>query len=442
MGPRRSKAAKDAAKDDAKAAKDAAKLVRAARKAARDAQDRGVLPDLDHPPSPPPNLPTEGQEDDTQDGPDTLVPPSAPSTLSKTPTRRRPSLKLTPDQFDQVCEYVEAHEALYSKGDPDWCKTGLKLGLWCEIASEAKVLEVDGTTIADGPRIKTWFESQRSVFGRVTKEISGQAPKVLSSHEKRILAKLHFLGPHVYRVPLRSGHDLDEELRAKHPSRFTTPSASQGRAPSESESDTQDELQQSLVAVVPPSTPSGSTPSGPTPSGSGSAKRRKVASASVSDIMNRLDVQMSQSTALAAQLAAGKEDDDERADFCRGLLKACHKLDEEGFESFQAGATTLINQYKKETRERSRAASVAAAQVVQEVGLGAVQSYRFSTTNVQDADGNYPNAIPLMDFIGQQQPASVTRRTMSAPDHLAVTDPTVLGFGSSLGLGPDDNILQ
>ena len=51
----------------------------------------------------------------------------------------------------------------------------------------------------------TWWNSQRSAYGKVTRTVSGQAAKRLTAREERLKERLSFLNAHVYRVPKRAG---------------------------------------------------------------------------------------------------------------------------------------------------------------------------------------------------------------------------------------------
>lgn len=57
---------------------------------------------------------------------------------------KRPPLKLDLEQEGVVFEFVEAHQELYSKGHPDFLKTGHKLALWQQLADTLKVTDSDG----------------------------------------------------------------------------------------------------------------------------------------------------------------------------------------------------------------------------------------------------------------------------------------------------------
>ena len=54
----------------------------------------------------------------------------------------------------------------------------------------------------------TWWTSQRSVYGKVTRSVSGQGVKRLTDREQRLKERLAFLGAHVCRVPSRAGVDI------------------------------------------------------------------------------------------------------------------------------------------------------------------------------------------------------------------------------------------
>lgn len=57
---------------------------------------------------------------------------------------KRPPLRLDLEQEGVVFEFVEAHQELYSKGHPDFLKTGHKLALWQQLADTLKATDFDG----------------------------------------------------------------------------------------------------------------------------------------------------------------------------------------------------------------------------------------------------------------------------------------------------------
>lgn len=209
--------------------------------AAPPAQSAEEREEVDTPTGSPPVSDTEPlQAEDTRAR--TPTPEAATPRRKITATVKRPPLKLNSEQSDTIFEFVEAREELFAKSHPKFMDTAHKLKLWEEIASILKITDFDGG-LATGDRIKTWFQSQRSVYGRCTKVVSGQAPKVLTQTEIRLVDKLHFLSPYLYRLERRGGKDLIGKLRVSNPDRFTEagpprPSAALGRPQSGSESDT------------------------------------------------------------------------------------------------------------------------------------------------------------------------------------------------------------
>ena len=65
-------------------------------------------------------------------------------------------------------------------------------------------------SIANGRRIKTWWNTQRSAYGKVTRTVSGQGGGRLSAREERLKERLTFLSAHVYRVPKRAGKNVSK----------------------------------------------------------------------------------------------------------------------------------------------------------------------------------------------------------------------------------------
>ncbi|XP_053395915.1 uncharacterized protein LOC128556040 [Mercenaria mercenaria] len=71
----------------------------------------------------------------------------------------------------------------------------------------------------------TWWNSQRSTYGKLTRSVSGQGAKRLTPREERLKERLTFFSGHVYRVPKRAGVNLMQRLREKHPDRFNEPAS-------------------------------------------------------------------------------------------------------------------------------------------------------------------------------------------------------------------------
>ena len=70
-------------------------------------------------------------------------------------------------------------------------------------------------TIADGPRMKSWWDGVRTMYGRATKEVSGQPAKKLTARDEFLKEHLKFIRSHVYRVPKRSGIDVSNDKLVK-----------------------------------------------------------------------------------------------------------------------------------------------------------------------------------------------------------------------------------
>ncbi|KAL5010435.1 hypothetical protein ScPMuIL_012740 [Solemya velum] len=86
----------------------------------------------------------------------------------------------------------------------------------------------------------SWWNSQKSAYVRITRNVSGQERKRLIARKERLEESLAFLSAHLYRVPTRAGVYLMIQLREKHPDRFDAPVA-QERLPRESDTDFEQE---------------------------------------------------------------------------------------------------------------------------------------------------------------------------------------------------------
>ena len=88
---------------------------------------------------------------------------------------------------------------LYDKGLTAWRYSQKKESLWEE---QAKIMELDVELL------KTWYESQRSRYGRLGKTKSGMAGKALTEREKWLDQHMSFLQGHIHRQPSRQAYQV------------------------------------------------------------------------------------------------------------------------------------------------------------------------------------------------------------------------------------------
>ena len=108
--------------------------------------------------------------------------------------KRKPPLVLDHLKEVAIVEWYRGNEMMYNKGLRDYRLTQVKSRMYDEQAKEV------GITIAD---LKTWLDSMRSRFGRLTERKSGSGAKKLTERDEWILEAFAFLREHIVRVPGR-----------------------------------------------------------------------------------------------------------------------------------------------------------------------------------------------------------------------------------------------
>ena len=130
--------------------------------------------------------------------------PSPPATSSQTTTsssqrstsaatRRQleEKLLLTPDQEQQLVDWFEAHPEFWDKENVGFKRKGKKDALLDDLAKDMELV---------GSQILTWFQSQRSMYGRLLKKTtgpSGTGLRLATAMQKWNLANFAFLRSHV-----------------------------------------------------------------------------------------------------------------------------------------------------------------------------------------------------------------------------------------------------
>ena len=108
--------------------------------------------------------------------------------------KKSPNVVLSDEVEAELGEWLQEHPSLYDKGILEWRDRAKKDRYF---QAKAKSLDPPLTTL----QLKTWLDSIRSRFGRLTKLKSGQrADKPLTEREKWILQVFQFLGRHIARV--------------------------------------------------------------------------------------------------------------------------------------------------------------------------------------------------------------------------------------------------
>ena len=88
--------------------------------------------------------------------------------------RARVCATFTDSQENAIVEFVKEHPELYNKEHGRFHDRQRKEALWAEISTELKLQPFD---------VRTWFESQRTRYGKLSKLQSGQAPRKMTKRQ-------------------------------------------------------------------------------------------------------------------------------------------------------------------------------------------------------------------------------------------------------------------
>ncbi|MEW8548748.1 MAG: hypothetical protein AB2693_35045 [Candidatus Thiodiazotropha sp.] len=109
--------------------------------------------------------------------------------------KRKLFTALTPEQEEEMVEWLAEHPVLWNKKMKDYKDIHMKDALWREQA---------GKMDKDINELKVWYKSLRTRYGRLRKMPSGSGVQELSDRDRWILQKLEFLRPHIVDVPKRT----------------------------------------------------------------------------------------------------------------------------------------------------------------------------------------------------------------------------------------------
>jgi hypothetical protein len=125
--------------------------------------------------------------------------PQTPRAITPEVKKRKlkePKFVFTDEQEQSIVEWLQEHQILYNKKLREFSTGGAKKQkLW-----DDKAAELGCTT---GQLMRYW-ESMRTIFGKLTKQKSGQATPQHTERQQWILQAFNFIRPHIVRVPSRS----------------------------------------------------------------------------------------------------------------------------------------------------------------------------------------------------------------------------------------------
>ncbi len=100
-------------------------------------------------------------------------------------------LILTPNQEDNVVEWLKSNEYLFNKTLNAYKDTEMKNRLWPAKADELQI----ETAI-----LKTWFDSMQARFGKITKTVSGDGTVEYTERDQWILNHFDFVWQHILHI--------------------------------------------------------------------------------------------------------------------------------------------------------------------------------------------------------------------------------------------------
>ena len=104
--------------------------------------------------------------------------------------RVRVCATFTDSQENAIVEFVKEHPELYDKKHGRFHDRQRKEALWAEISAELKLQPFD---------VRRWSESQRTRYGKLCKQQSGQAPGEMTKRQSWVYQQIGFLKTHIRR---------------------------------------------------------------------------------------------------------------------------------------------------------------------------------------------------------------------------------------------------
>ena len=114
--------------------------------------------------------------------------------------RARVCATFTDSQENAIVEFVQEHPELYNKEHGPFHDKQRTEALWAEISAELKLQPFD---------IRRWFESQRTRYGKLSKQQSGQAPSEMTKRQSWVYQQMGFLRTHIRRKGANSSSGFE-----------------------------------------------------------------------------------------------------------------------------------------------------------------------------------------------------------------------------------------
>ena len=121
--------------------------------------------------------------------------------------KKKETVALSDDQEDMLVKWIKANPIFYDKGKGNFKnKKGDKQVLWAQKAATMGLIP---------GQLTTWYESNRTRYGKLVKHKSGQFPQRLTDRQEWLIKSFDFLKPHIYRQPTRAASAVSTFLLLK-----------------------------------------------------------------------------------------------------------------------------------------------------------------------------------------------------------------------------------
>ena len=275
----------------------------------------------------------------------------------KQPRKKRPPVTISEEQEAAALEFLKEHTLLYDRSLKEYKDVSRREKLWEELADQ---LSTDRNPIKRDD-IKKWFESQRTIFGKCTKLVSGQAAKPLSERKKWVVTQFDFLAGHISRQPsrgstLKQAQSQTESMEAQPASQTQDVDSDSDHPADVSVTRPSRALERSDAGAGPSQTPARrSSDASPPPNSSNStSKRRRVVSpAQQSDVVERLLATSAEKQRNEDELRERLLHPDPRRAFCDFIAASVKDIDETLWDTFVHETFTLLSDFKRRTRSLS-----------------------------------------------------------------------------------------
>ena len=147
-----------------------------------------------------PNTDDDGDDEEEEDGEDggdmDDEDEDDQSAHSAKPRRKqKKTVTLTDEQEEAMIAWLKENPLIYDKGKGHYKKKDDKKVMWAEKAAELGLTPQELTT---------WYETNRTRFGKLTRRKSGQGNKKLTDRQEWVLKSFAFLQEHINRQPSRA----------------------------------------------------------------------------------------------------------------------------------------------------------------------------------------------------------------------------------------------